>query len=160
MKLPLLKIFLFAFTAFLSGCSATGQKFSEATLVNQESATVYFMRLSKFLGAAGCRDVFIDNKKVGCIKNAGFLKTEILPGKRFISLPKVTENDWANETSVEIEVQTGQIYFLEWTHELEDFYVIPAGAMVFTGGETKASIIKHKKESALPILNQLRDSAS
>ncbi|MEC9318456.1 MAG: hypothetical protein VYD08_01050, partial [Pseudomonadota bacterium] len=55
-------------------------------------------------------------------------------------LPKVTENDWANETSVEIEVQTGQIYFLEWTHELEDFYVIPAGAMVITGGETKASI--------------------
>nr|WP_136252933.1 DUF2846 domain-containing protein [Ningiella ruwaisensis] len=160
MKLRSVNIFVFVLAAFLSGCSATGEKFSEATLVNQESATVYFMRQNKFLGAAGCRDVLIDNEKVGCIKNAGFLKIEILPGKRFISLPKVTENDWANETSVEIEAQSGQIYFLEWTHELEDFYVIPAGAVVITGGETKASIIRHKKESALPILDQLRDSAS
>ncbi len=160
MKSPTINILIFILTLVLVGCSATGEKFSEATLINQETATVYFLRQSKFLGAAGCRDVLIDGNKVGCIKNAGFLKVEVLPGKRLINLPKVTENDWANETSVEIEAEAGQLYFLEWTHELEDFYVIPAGAVVITGGETKASIIKHKKGSALPILNQLRDSAS
>jgi len=159
MKLHSLGILLFITLNLLVGCSATGKKFTEATLANSETATIYFMRQDKFLGAAGCRDILIDSRKIGCIKNAGFLRVEVAAGDRFINLPKVTESDWANETSVELETKSGHLYFLEWTHELEDFYVIPAGAVVITGGKTKASIIKHNKETALPILKELRDSA-
>ena len=159
MKLNSIIRLILVTSVLLSGCSATGEKFSKATLINEQSATVYFMRQGKLLGAAGCRDIHIDNKKIGCIKNAGFLKVATFPGNNLITFPKITESDWANETSVALEVESGKLYFLEWTHELEDFYIVPAGAVIITGGKTKASIIQHKKESALPILAQLRDSS-
>lgn len=152
------KITIFLLLILLGGCSATGEKFVAPALINEDTATVYLMRQDKFLGAAGCRDVLINKVDFGCIKNAGFLKIEISPGNKTITLPKVTENDWANETSVEQNFERGGIYYYEWTHELEDFYVIPAGSIVVTGGKTKASIIKHSKASALPILKELRDS--
>jgi len=153
-------IFVFIFIFFITGCSATGPKFTKATLTNQKLSTVYLMRQYKFLGAAGCRAVHIDNKDLGCIKNAGYLRIDLTPGSHAIKFPKVTENDWANETEVELELLAGKIYYFEWTHELEDFYVIPAGSVVVTGGETKASIIQHHEGSAVPILRELRESKS
>ncbi|MBG9990858.1 MULTISPECIES: DUF2846 domain-containing protein [Pseudoalteromonas] len=153
-----MKLYGIILAILISGCSATGVKFVEPTLINKKTATIYFMRQDKFLGAAGCRTVLVNNSDIGCIKNAGFLRVETPPGKRVIKLPKVTETDWANETSVEQDFKSGEIYYYEWTHELEDFYVIPAGALVVTGGKTKASIIKHTEQTALPILKELRNS--
>jgi hypothetical protein len=153
-----LKLYGFILVILMTGCSATGVKFVEPTLISNQTATIYLMRQDKFLGAAGCRTVLINNSNIGCIKNAGFLRVETSSGKQVITLPKVTESDWANETSVEQDFKSGEIYYYEWTHELEDFYVIPAGALVVTGGKTKASIIKHTEQTALPILKELRNS--
>ena len=100
----------------------------------------------------------IDGTDVGCMKNGGFLRVDTSPGAHMIKMPKVTESDWANETSIEERFEPGKIYYYEWTHELENFYVIPAGAMIVTGGKTKASIIQHTKETALPVLSKLRNS--
>ncbi len=157
MKFPH-KIISFFIVILLGGCSATGEKFTAPVLTNQETSTIYFMRKSMLLGAAGCRTVLVNGKDFGCIKSGGFLRINIEPGKQNITLPKITETDWADETTVDEVFNAGEIYYFEWTNELEDFYVIPAGALVITGGKTNNSIIKHTEKSALPILKELRSS--
>jgi len=144
--------------SILVGCAATGEKFISPSLINKDSATVYFMRKDKFVGAAACRIVLINDVDSGCIKSGGFLKLNVSAGNQNIKIPKLTKSDWADEASIDTEFVAGTIYYFEWTNELENYYVLPIGALILTGGKTNNTLIKHKKESALVILNELRNS--
>lgn len=144
-------------TLLVTGC-ATGEKFTSPKLGDPKNSIVYLMRKSQYMGAVICRDVALDGKTVGCIKNGGFLRLEVAPGTHTISVLKASKSDWANETSIVQNHEAGTIHYYEWTNALNHLSVASVGGNALVSGQASAALIRHDSGSAASILKELRNS--
>ncbi|MEZ5530367.1 MAG: DUF2846 domain-containing protein [Porticoccaceae bacterium] len=122
MKIRILTILCFM---LLAGCAATGQKFPGITAFSEATSTLYIFRESKLQSAAYCPAMYLEGKKVGCLKNGGYIRVEISPGKHLLEVRK-SAFLIGDEPSIEFSSSSGEVIFIEWTTSIVDIMVTPA----------------------------------
>lgn len=72
---------------FLVGCFATGSQFQQtATLTSPRMANVYVYRANGFIGILVSESVYLDNVKVGSVRDGGFIVLHITPGPHILQI--------------------------------------------------------------------------
>lgn len=144
---------IFLSLIFLFGCSATGEKYSivQPKLLNGKSEIVIY-RESK-LGASGsdfC--INIANKPYGVLKNGGYLKATLEPGKHKVSLP------FSDELAIEVEVREGETKYIEFTIGLSSMSVLPLGTIASISMSWDMSLVNTSADYSLEKLIKIRES--
>jgi len=88
MNAKLLSAILIFVSFILSGCSATGPKFSILEPINSSTATVYIYRPWMMLDGAASPTVQVDSVDFFDIKNGGFNVLYLEPGSHTLTLKK------------------------------------------------------------------------
>lgn len=83
-----------------STCRGNSAKYSRCN-VAKKKANVYVYRINSRLGASQRDDVYIDNKKIGKIKNGTYLQAALTPGKHTI---KIYDRHGLNVRTVEHKI--------------------------------------------------------
>jgi hypothetical protein len=97
----------------MTGCAASGPKFSALDPVNQNFGQVYFYRMANFVGSANPYEIFIDDEKKAVLKNGGYLKLDLRPGQHSIAAkPSITSALSIGRPAYEqVMVEPGKRYF-------------------------------------------------
>jgi len=106
-------VFLLIISFIISGCSATGPKFSELEPVGNSTATVYVYRPWMMLDGATAPTVQIDSIDTFDIKNGGFKVLNLDSGTHKLTIKKgsLLSNWRADEMSLNYDFKSGQRYF-------------------------------------------------
>ena len=145
--------FMFLSLVFLFGCSATGEKYSssQVSLQNGNSEIVIY-REGKLSASGSDFCVKIGDESFGVLKNGGYLRTSLAPGKHTISLP------FSNELEIELEVKEGETEYVEFTIGLSSLYVIPIGTIASVSMSWDMSLVNTSANYSLEKLVKLRES--
>lgn len=105
--------FLLAISFILSGCSATGARFSKLEPVDSSAATVYIYRPWMMLDGAAAPTVQIDSVDMFNIKNGGFEVLNLDSGNHELTIKKgsLLSNWRADKMSLSYDFKSGQRYF-------------------------------------------------
>jgi len=83
----LVKYLCLSLSLLLAGCStASGPTFNEGATLPTGSTGVYVYRVSHLVAGFGAT-IFVDGKKIGYLKDNGFIFTSLTPGVHIISVP-------------------------------------------------------------------------
>jgi hypothetical protein len=99
----------------LSGCSATGARFSGFAELPKDSAEVYIYRNGKFVGSAKPYEILVDGQKKASLKNAGYVKLLVTPGPhKIIAQPEVLQalSMASDAAETNLFVESRKRYFL------------------------------------------------
>ena len=81
---------------FLTGCSASGLKFTESKFTqNPKQTEIYIFRLNKFVAAGSCYEIGLNENVIGVLGNGGFIRKEVSPGESIISVPMTDDSNLA-----------------------------------------------------------------
>ncbi|PCJ13062.1 MAG: hypothetical protein COB04_16920 [Gammaproteobacteria bacterium] len=151
MNEKVLRIVMFFIVILTSGCTATGQKFSGVSAVQSAECTAYVFRRSKFVGAAYCPAIWIDEREVGCLKNSGFFRLGLMAGAH--TLTKHTRPlEATRDQHIRFNCKRDDILYFEWSTDS----VGSAGVYMAFSDE----FIQHSDKTALPLLNEMREQTS
>lgn len=148
-----MKNVLILMLVLVSGCVASGPKFSNLVEARSGFSTIYVMRKTKSYGFAYCPPVSLDGKEVGCLKNGGYLVLKVPPGSHELRFEK-RALEVGKERFVSFEANGAESLFFEWSISFNGVWAVGSIAGV-TGSE---GIIVHTLESAMEILPKLSES--
>lgn len=92
---------------FITGCAASGAKYSSETGATADKGNVVVYRPYRFQSGALYANVYVDGQKVGKLKNAGYLKLNVGTGKHTLRVGSQTR---------EISVSENNRLFFKFTH--------------------------------------------
>lgn len=101
----------------LSGCIASGPSFQPEAFVPPNKSVVYAYRPMGLVGIGECYRVYVDDKKLGCIKAGGYFRYDVEPGRHTVGVAGAINSPTGVEmfdTSV-VEMQGGRPYYFEVT---------------------------------------------
>ena len=147
-----MRIVALLLSVLIAGCVATGQKFSSVVDSVEGKGSIYLLRQTAFVGFAYCPPVTIDGKKIGCLKNGGYIQAYIDPGKHELRFEK-RALEVGKEHFIDFEIKAGETQFYEWTTFLTSTGFFIGG--VYSGASFSESIRPHTKESAESVLLKL-----
>ena len=81
--------------------------------------------------------MFIDNEKIGCLKNGGYMRHRVAPGEHLLEVRK-SAFLVGPEPKIRFYGAAGEIVFIEWTTSLKDAIVVPTVAVAASEGFVKA----------------------
>ncbi|WNO09750.1 DUF2846 domain-containing protein [Teredinibacter sp. KSP-S5-2] len=107
-----MKLFKFSFVlalvmSVLSGCAATGVKFSGVESAPLDKGVVYFYRPKMFAGSAVALALVDNGKQFAKIQNGQYLRYVVEPG-----LHKFHTDTAAIDKEVEFDVEAGKVYYV------------------------------------------------
>ena len=151
MNIRILSIML-GFLLILSGCSATGERFSQVNEFPKEASTLYIFRESKFFNSAYCPAMYLNDEKIGCLKNGGYIRHKLQPGLHLLEVRK-SAFLIGDEPKIEFFSNPGEVVFIEWTTFLNDMMVTPS-----VGVSASESLVKRSEFEATQKLKSLNES--
>jgi len=137
MKMKALRLlFIMSLTSLISACaSASGQVFSNGPQLTHGQTGIYVYRGdNKFENRGSNFNIYVDNQKIGLLRNAGYLYAAVTPGSHTLKVARVPIND--NGTTLSMSINPGQVIYYRvetnWdsTLWLSGAY-IPSGHVVF-----------------------------
>mgnify|MGYP006188477495 FL=1 len=116
---------LIVFGGFGSGCGAQGSVF-ELTSPKRGKSIIYIYRTKAFYQKSAWPDLFVNDISYGQLKNGGFAKIEVSPGKQLIEARRTNffTNWQINDLTLPIECEADQVCFVRITATMDDIYVI------------------------------------
>ncbi len=147
MKLTISLLFLL----ILSGCSATGPKYSEyqstVSAIDKDSSRLFFYRRSRFYSSGMDAEIYVNDNKVGECANGAYFYTDILAGKNEIK----AENLLSPGThKIQRNFKGGKEYYFEVL--VNDDYV---EAGILLGPIAQAFYVNEKKNMSGWIFKQV-----
>ncbi|MDH5561296.1 MAG: DUF2846 domain-containing protein [Deltaproteobacteria bacterium] len=147
-----LKVTLFIILFTVTGCVATGKKFTKSVPEHSNESFIYIYRPSKFVGIAQRPDVKINDTFLGTLESGGFLIKRVLSGSYLITL---TGNNnpfkWNySDRKTRITTNEGSIYYFRY---LPSSYMQGASMMLHSYSFSQVSESEALKE--LENLNQI-----
>lgn len=126
-----IKLFIAASAAvLLSACAtAPGAKFSGISPPEKSRSDIYLYRTSALYSMGAAFDVTLDNKKVGQLYNASYLRLKLDPGSHSI---RVSPGGLAKTSDLAIVAEPGKSSFYEY-----DFVTGPLANVFFIGSSIK-----------------------
>ena len=106
------KLFLLVLV-LLAGCGATGAPFVLEKNSSNAKAIIYFYRPSIAINCCVAPNVFVNNHKIGQLKNGGYLSATVSPGS--VDLETVNESVGFKPLKLSIEAEAGQTYYFRWS---------------------------------------------
>ena len=152
MRLNVLIIFL---VAFVCGCSATGQKYSElAPVVTGGKSEIVIYRKSQMAASGGCYRVKLDGEQIGILQNGGYLRKFVEPGKHTITA--VIEKD----LNIEIETKENSQNFIFLNIGLAGLSAFPIGTVSVVNASWNVALIDTPQEFGAKAVQELRESTT
>lgn len=113
-------IFLLVMIVSLTGCSATGPKFTQIEAPDVNKAKVYFYRPWAMLDGAAAPTVQVNGVDSFEISNGGFHVLDLNPGNTIIAVKEggIMSNWRAGPLQISLDVQANTTYFVRLTAEL------------------------------------------
>ncbi|MFC4699807.1 DUF2846 domain-containing protein [Glaciecola siphonariae] len=148
--------FLIVLLSFiLSACAARGQPFQNLVEPAAGNAVIYLMRDSSFVGGAYCPNVEVNEEKVGCLKQQGFIRIEVPAGNHKVCFCKgITEI--GDDVILALDLSENEVRFFEWIPEVGEMAFV--GSNVYATGGKMESIIQHNRSEALSKLSNYKRS--
>jgi hypothetical protein len=111
MKRTLIFILFSTFSVLMfSGCIASGPAFRPSDELKTDSkALVYIYRPGNLIGCGIAPTVYVDEIKLGNIKNDGYLVCSVDPGKRVVELV-----NWGDPSTIYIDTVAGNEYYVRY----------------------------------------------
>jgi hypothetical protein len=78
------------FVLLISGCAASGPKYLAETDASVDSGNLVVYRPYRFTSGGAYANVYIDEKKVGVLKNGGYLKLGVGSGAHTLRVERLT----------------------------------------------------------------------
>lgn len=144
--------FTILFFSFLTGCAATGEKFTGVVPFSDGFSTLYIYRESRFVGGGECPDMFLDNQDIGCLKNGGFMKVKVSPGNHILEVRKGFLES-GNEPQIDFSSSAGEVIYIEWSNAVNSVIVSPVVAVSAT-----QYLFRRTEEAAVKKLANLKES--
>ena len=74
--------------SMVAGCAANGPRYSYSVVADNKQADLYVFRPYSFLSGGLSSGVYIDNEKVGVLKNGGYLSFDVSEGVHQVRVGK------------------------------------------------------------------------
>ena len=148
-----IKIIITLIVVFLSGCAAQGERFSGFIEPSNGNAVVYLFRQSAFAGSVYCPNLNVNGDSFGCLKMNGYYRIEMPAGKNEICFCK-SIFEVGDNLKLDMVLSAGEVRYFEWVPHISNFVII--GGNVIPSGGKMESVIEHKAEPSLKILNSLK----
>jgi len=138
----------------VTGCSATGPKFTQLEAPEMNQAKVYFYRPWAMLDGAASPEVQVNGTINFNIRNGGYEILSIKSGETsFVVKEGGFMSNWrASELSINANLEANKVYFVRLTAELTDSAYV-GGVSSISGNYTLGLI---KKEFAIKELSDIK----
>jgi hypothetical protein len=88
------------------GCAATGERFTGLQSPSSSEALLVLYRLDLFRAGGNSLKVFVDDKEIGILRNAGWISARIAPGHRSITVDQ--RFDFGQKASMPVVAKAGE----------------------------------------------------
>ena len=112
-------------TLLIAGCSAKGSDFRPVAAA-PGNGVVHIYRTSSFWGYGDAPHVKIDGRKIGTLKNAGFLTAQLAPGTHVIEV-RVPLMQWFGGRKAKVSVKPGGKYYFKVASRIDNIAYSPSG---------------------------------
>lgn len=109
MRRLLVLLFIFA----LSGCAASGARYTPDVLSDPGKAIIYAYRPSITINCCVSPAIFVNGKEQGVLKNGGYLALVASPG--ITNIRAVNTSVGFAPLDLQIDVKAGEAYYLRWS---------------------------------------------
>ena len=149
-------LILFYLLVLISGCAASGDRFSGLVAEQQETSIIYIYRPSKFFQGGTWPTVFIDGEERFTLKNSGYIYLSLPEGNHKIRIgsSSILSNWAAEDLEFNLYVKNGQQSFYRF--DLEFGGVSGAGSYMSISGSV--GLTKVDKETAIKEIELLNSS--
>jgi hypothetical protein len=149
-------LILFYLLILISGCAASGDRFSGLVAEQQDASTIYIYRPSKFFQGGTWPTVFIDGEERFTLKNNGYIHFSLPEGIHNIKIgsSSILSNWAAEDIEFDMQVNNGQLSFYRF--DLEFGGVSGAGNYMSISGSV--GLTEVDKETALKEMELLNSS--
>ena len=103
----LVLLMLLLATAYLSGCAASGNHFTQPAAAPADKAAIYFYRPKEFAGSALNIAVMDNGSKITSLVNGQFTRVETSAGKH-----RFNTDTMAIDKPTDMETEAGKIYYV------------------------------------------------
>ncbi|WP_127024792.1 DUF2846 domain-containing protein [Rheinheimera mangrovi] len=147
-------VFSLVMIASLSGCSATGPKFTQTEAAEANKAKVYFYRPWAMLDGAAAPTVQINGVDSFSISNGGYHVLDLTPGNTVIAVKEggLMSNWRAGPLQIVLDVQANNLYFVRLSAELANAAYV--GNLASFSGKYSLGLVT--KETALQELHETK----
>ncbi|MCE9686645.1 DUF2846 domain-containing protein [Shewanella sp. AS16] len=147
-------IFSLVMIASLTGCSATGPKFTQTEAPKANQAKVYFYRPKAMLDGAAAPTVQINGVDSFNISNGGYQVLDLNRGETVISVKEggFVSNWRAGSLQISFDAQANHTYFVRLTAELANAAYL--GGIVSISGNYSLGLVN--QETALKELHETK----
>ena len=142
--------------ALLSGCAASGPTFVASPSSSNQSI-IYLFRPAKFANGGSSPDVVLDGKKVGSLKNGGYIPLSVSPGPHTLEIPFNAWNWDVRCASVTLQVGGGTSHYVAMDTDAS-LSVVAASKTPMTYVSRQCQLIELPAAQALPLIEQTRKS--
>ena len=95
----------------LTGCAASGPLFEGVVPPDKGMTTLYVYRPNNIKLGGSYPMTIIDGKEMGYLKNGGYIRADLDPGKHKIQLRK--SFNWSTTLTTDLDMERNKIYYLK-----------------------------------------------
>lgn|GEM_PF-6471638 len=162
--MKLVRYLIVVLCLFVSGCAATGPKFtySEPSLTQSK---IYLYRKYSFVGSAASPNIYMDGEIKGKLHTGGYVLMSVVPGVHEVIIGRLGKDspNWSPDNAIlKLQVEPGAEYFLKMDMNFGGVFpiIIPIAPspIILTTGKANIKIVTENKEQALIDLDGARRS--
>lgn len=125
---------------FIAGCAASGARYSNEAGVVSDNGNLVVYRPYRFMSGGVYADVYIDDQKVGILKNGGYIMLDVGSGTHTLRIGKQTRT---------ISTSNDERFFFRYSHKWALFGVFEFIPATLNAVDEKAAFdeLKETKQS-------------
>ena len=137
----------------LSGCAATGERFSGLRPPSSGDAQIVLYRPDLFRAGGSSLKVYVDDRELGVLRNAGWLASRVDPGERSITIDQRFE--FGKKTSMPIVAKAGETAVIRvLPGGMTGVFVLPVAPVVTFGPWTMQQVTQEVAEAEMKDLKR------
>jgi hypothetical protein len=125
---------------FIAGCAASGPMYPAEAGIAIESGNLVVFRPYRFLSGGVYPDVYMDDQKVGILRNGGYIRRDVGSGSHVLRIGKKSET---------ITISNNERFFFRYTHKWALFGLLEFVPATLNAVDEKSAIdeLKETKQS-------------